>query len=50
LSGFRQNIFTDLIRRLLQVFKIEGDGQGYEPVTTQMTRIVKEEQPGNGKA
>lgn len=34
LSGFQQNVFTDIIRRLLQVFKIEGDGEGGGPTTT----------------
>lgn len=42
LSGFQQNVFTDMIRRLLQVFKIEGDGEGGGP--TAVVRLPTETQ------
>ena len=51
LSGFQQNVFTDMIRRLLQVFKIEGDGEEVEPTTVvhKPAEPASVEQPTNGR-
>lgn len=51
LSGFQQNVFTDLVRRLLQVFKIEGSGEGSEPAKEHMAaRSSTDDRSGNGRA
>lgn len=51
LSGFQQNVFTDLIRRLLQVFKIEGEGEAGEPapMMQRTTDVGKIDHGTNGR-